>query len=88
MFSKQHYEFLADWLNTAAIATTDEMAVNLVASSLADRLERESPRFDRSRFLTACGNHRRSLVRIDREIEQDLARARLAAGDVGKLTMY
>ena len=84
MFSKQHYRFLEDWLNTAAIATTDPMAVNLIASSLADRLSIESHRFDRAKFLRACGNDRRSLARIDREIEQDLARARLAAGDVGK----
>jgi hypothetical protein len=80
MFSKQHYNFLADWLNTAALATTDDMAANLVASSLADRLGMDSPRFDRARFLKAAGCDRR---RVDYQLraaerlqaEQRLGRA-------------
>ena len=30
-------------------------AVSDVASAIADALERQNPRFDRTRFLTACG---------------------------------
>lgn len=32
-----------------------ETALGLVAEVIADRLENENPRFDRERFLTACG---------------------------------
>jgi hypothetical protein len=55
MFQHRHYEYLAHWLKTATICTSDSMARNLFASSLADRLERDNPRFDRRRFLKACG---------------------------------
>ena len=53
MFSKRHYEYLAAWLDTAAMAVSDRD--RLVAHSLADRLERDNPRFDRHRFLKAAG---------------------------------
>ena len=56
MFSKRHYEYLADWLRTGTFCTTDSsMARTLFASSLADRLQRDNPRFDRKRFLAAAG---------------------------------
>ena len=55
MFSRKHYEYLAAWLANATICTTDPMARNLFASSLADRLEMDNPRFDRARFLAAVG---------------------------------
>lgn len=32
-----------------------ETALDLVAKVIADRLENENPRFDRARFLKACG---------------------------------
>jgi len=54
MFSRRHYEYLARWLATGSFATTDDMARNLFASSLADRLGMDNPRFDRKRFLAAC----------------------------------
>ena len=54
MFSKRHYEFLAAWLDNAAMAVGD-LDRRLVAHSLADRLERDNPRFDRHRFLTVAG---------------------------------
>jgi hypothetical protein len=53
MFSKRHYEFLAEWLRNASMAVGD-MDRHLVAHSLADRLERDNPRFDRKRFLRAA----------------------------------
>ena len=54
MFSKRHYEFLAAWLDNAAMAVGD-LDRRLVAHSLADRLERDNHRFDRRRFLAAAG---------------------------------
>lgn len=57
MFQQRHYEFLAAWIANATLCTTDPMARNLVASSLADRLERDNPRFKRAKFLTACAYH-------------------------------
>ena len=54
MFSKRHYEFLAAWLDNAAMAVGD-LDRRLVAHSLADRLERDNPRFNRHRFLKAAG---------------------------------
>lgn len=60
MFAKRHYEFLADWLATSTLCTTDPMARALVASSLADRLGRDNSRFDRTRFLKAVAD--RNLV--------------------------
>jgi hypothetical protein len=54
MFSKRHYEYLADWLRDASMAVAD-IDRRLVASSLADRLSRDNPRFDRKRFLAAAG---------------------------------
>lgn len=54
MFSKRHYEYLADWLRAGTFCTTDNMARTLFASSLADRLQRDNPRFDRKRFLAAA----------------------------------
>lgn len=57
MFSKRHYEYLADWLKDASMAVAD-IDRRLVASSLADRLQRDNPRFDRKRFLSVAGaNH-------------------------------
>lgn len=54
MFSKRHYEWFADWLANASLAVAD-IDRNLLASSLADRLERDNPgRFNRTRFLAAC----------------------------------
>jgi hypothetical protein len=54
MFSKRHYEYLAAWLDTAAMAVSDRDR-RLVAHSLADRLERDNPHLDRHRFLKAAG---------------------------------
>jgi hypothetical protein len=58
MFQHRHYELLADWLAHGTFCTSDSMARNLFASSLADKLERDNPRFDRKRFLKACGADR------------------------------
>ena len=54
MFQKRHYDFLADWLANVAMAV-GEMDRRLVTHSLADRLQRDNPRFQRERFLKAAG---------------------------------
>jgi hypothetical protein len=33
----------------------DSVSLSLVAEELADTLAKDNPRFDRDRFLTACG---------------------------------
>jgi hypothetical protein len=54
MFQKRHYEFLANWLAVAPMAIR-ELDRRLVAHSLADKLERDNPRFRRQQFLDAAG---------------------------------
>ena len=34
---------------------SDEVSLSLVAGEMADALQGTNPRFDRARFLTACG---------------------------------
>jgi hypothetical protein len=53
-FQRRHYVELADWLANASMAVGD-LDRRLVAHSLADKLERDNPRFDRHRFLKAAG---------------------------------
>jgi hypothetical protein len=53
-FQRRHYCVVADWLRTAPMAIR-ELDRRLVAHSLADRLERDNPRFRRQRFLDAAG---------------------------------
>jgi hypothetical protein len=53
MFAKRHYEFIAKTFREYPFAVS-QLDLNLVASGLADRFERDNPRFDRQRFLAAC----------------------------------
>jgi hypothetical protein len=53
-FQRRHYVELAHWLADAAMPIR-ELDRRLVAHSLADRLERDNPRFRRQRFLDAAG---------------------------------
>ena len=53
-FQRRHYVELADWLANASMAVR-ELDRRLIAHSLADRLERDNPRFRRQRFLDAAG---------------------------------
>jgi hypothetical protein len=53
-FQRRHYVELADWLASASMAVR-ELDRRLIAHSLADRLERDNPRFRRQRFLDAAG---------------------------------
>jgi len=70
--TKKHYEAIAEVINDV-IRPYDERAVqNLVydvTNDLADYFESDNPRFDRDRFLTACGIMEED--RTDVEIEED-----------------
>ena len=69
-FQKRHYEFLADWLGNASMALYRHTDRVLVAHSLADRLARDNPRFNRERFLRAAratGDGHREPVRLAAE---------------------
>lgn len=58
--SKKDYEMIAEAFKISngsiTIAPYDaETALSLVATILADSFEKENQRFDRARFLKACG---------------------------------
>lgn len=55
--TKKDYELLAEVLNNCYEAKQEcnTATVTLVAEVLADHLQLDNPRFDRNRFLTACG---------------------------------
>lgn len=62
MFSKRHYAFLANWLKSQL---PDGIAINsagrhyhkVYAHDLARKLDADNPRFNRTKFLVACGIH-------------------------------
>lgn len=56
--TKKHFEAIASKIAaTKAIANTDRERINLqnLACRLADSFEQANPRFDRTRFINACG---------------------------------
>lgn len=56
MFQKRHYERLASIIDGMDFwAPTPRETRNEVARQFADALARDNPRFDRERFLAACG---------------------------------
>lgn len=50
MFQKRHYEFIA-----RALATIPQEARRAAAMEFAYRFASDNPRFDRERFMEACG---------------------------------
>lgn len=50
--TKKDYEVIATGL---LMATGDTNHTIVVANFIADELEKDNPRFDRTKFLTACG---------------------------------
>ena len=52
MFERRHYEAIA---KTLAGGNNGDMATFHAAHDLADMFERDNPRFNRARFLAACG---------------------------------
>lgn len=64
MFAKRHYEFLAQSL-AASMRNQNQLGhyaqetgIASAVVDLADRLEQNNPRFDRDKFLKACGFRR------------------------------
>lgn len=56
--TRKDYELLAEVIRTSRKVTTGEtvlVSVEHLANTLATELEIENPRFDRARFLSACG---------------------------------
>ena len=51
--TKQHLEFLAALINAAHNGTSAETLATMAAAYCADT----NPRFDKARFLAACGTH-------------------------------
>jgi len=51
MFTKQHYEYLSDWLANASLALHSDLDRRLVAHSLCDWLYRLDPNFNPTKFL-------------------------------------
>jgi hypothetical protein len=49
--TRKDYQLIAD---VFARSAGDDIA-KFLAVNLADKLEQDNPRFDRARFLTACG---------------------------------
>lgn len=60
--TKKHYELIASVINGAVISASeygneDDIAFikESVAEPMADALEKDNPKFDRAKFLEACG---------------------------------
>ena len=56
MFSKQHYEFFADFISAYTHKDAgNEISPSFFAIFLAKKFKAENPRFDEDRFFEACG---------------------------------
>lgn len=57
MFSKRHYEALAEVLRVRRprMEAPDRPAWLAIVEGMADTFARDNPRFDRKRFIFACG---------------------------------
>jgi hypothetical protein len=53
--TRKDYQLIAEVLNYSLDAIIDDMALEALASNFADELALDNPRFDRARFLAACG---------------------------------
>lgn len=53
--TRKDYVLISDVLRDALDSIIDDMALEALASSFADELTLDNPRFDRARFLAACG---------------------------------
>ena len=55
--TRKDYQLIASAISELAsdFGKGEVVAINLVADTLADALAQENPRFDRAKFLTACG---------------------------------
>lgn len=58
--TRKDYELVAEHLRFAwARGELTQGEVNYLAVGLADGFKRDNPRFDRERFLNACGYYRK-----------------------------
>lgn len=55
MFTKQHYEAIAEIIHSRTISWEVAEEIRYIAIDLADYFQRDNPRFNRGRFLAACG---------------------------------
>lgn len=57
MFQRRHYEAIAAELKLARTLAPlgEEDTADALSCQFADMLARDNPRFDRARFLRACG---------------------------------
>lgn len=55
MFTRQHDKAIAEIVRTIGSTYRGNYIHELLASMLADYFIQDNPRFDRARFLTACG---------------------------------
>lgn len=53
--TRKDYILIADAINKAPVDASQDRQRNTVARSIADALATDNPRFDRARFLKACG---------------------------------
>ena len=53
--TRKDYNLIAEVLSYSLNAIIDDMALEALASNFADELALDNPRFDRARFLAACG---------------------------------
>lgn len=55
MMQKRHFELIAGVLRNYRAGNCIDFAIDEIAERFADQLQKENPRFDRPRFLDACG---------------------------------
>lgn len=53
--TKKHYEIIADAFNITDNNKTERSYRVILAHRVANRLQADNPRFDREKFLSACG---------------------------------
>lgn len=54
-FARRHYQAIADVIKASDRDLFSQSEVLGMALRLADMLQADNPRFDRARFLAACG---------------------------------
>lgn len=53
--TRKDYELIAAAIKTQVAGHERDLATKVVAEAIAQALQRDNPRFDRARFLKACG---------------------------------
>lgn len=59
MMTRKHFKAMADGILSAKETTSEILGssycIRLAAEAIADACQSDNPRFDRARFMTACG---------------------------------